>query len=54
MSGASVINSTNTYPDLEKWSKIDEEGKYEDVYNRYAHINVEIMPSKMKSKINLF
>ena len=40
--GAPTINSTNVYPDLERWEKIDPLGKYEEVYNRYAHINVDI------------
>ncbi len=42
MAGVPVINSTNVYPDMEKWHKIDTEGKYEDVYNRYAHITIEL------------
>ena len=36
--GARTINSTNVYPDLERWKKIDPEGRYKEVYNRYAHI----------------
>ena len=43
MAGASTINSTNVYPDLEKWHKIDKEKKYEDVYNRYAHIKIKLV-----------
>ena len=42
MAGVPVINSTNTYPDLDKWKLIDEDSKYEDVYNRYAHITVNL------------
>ena len=38
--GASCINSVNTYPALSIWKTIDTEGKYENVYNRYAHIEV--------------
>lgn len=41
-SGVQVINGTNTYPELNRWRKIDTEDKYEDVYNRYAHIRVKI------------
>ncbi|SCJ48299.1 Uncharacterised protein [uncultured Clostridium sp.] len=40
MVGAPTINSTNVYPDLERWRVLDPEGKYEEVYNRYAHILV--------------
>lgn len=40
--GAKTINSVNTYPDLDKWHKLDVDKQYEDIYNRYAHIYVEI------------
>lgn len=45
MAGVPSINTTNTYPDMEKWRKIDSEGQYEDVYNRYAHIIIKIIKS---------
>lgn len=38
MGGARTIDSIHIYPDLERWALLDETGKYEDVYNRYAHI----------------
>ena len=37
--GGKTINSTNIYPNLQLWKKIDKKGKYKDIYNRYAHIN---------------
>ena len=40
--GSRVINSVNYYPNLKLWHKIDTNKKYEDVYNRYAHINISI------------
>lgn len=40
LASAKTINSTNTYPDLQKWQKLDPDGKYYDIYNRYAHIMV--------------
>ena len=39
--GVPTINSTNTYPNLELWRKLDPAGNYEDIYNRYAHVSVE-------------
>lgn len=42
MQGAPTINSTSTYPDMKRWKKLDETGQYEEIYNRYAHILVEI------------
>lgn len=38
LKGARTINSTNVYPNLEKWRLLDKENKYEENYNRYAHI----------------
>ncbi len=43
MAGVPVINSTNTYPDLERWYKIDKDRNYEEVYNRYAHPTIKII-----------
>lgn len=42
MNGGSVVNSTNIYPNLALWKKIDEEDQYEDIYNRYAHIEIKL------------
>lgn len=42
MYGAATINSTNVYPNLERWQKLDKKGEYQDVYNRYAHITIEL------------
>ena len=46
MAGVPVINTTNVYPDMDRWHMIDTERKYEDVYNRYAHINVYLTKNK--------
>lgn len=40
--GAPTINSTNVYPALERWKILDPDGKYEEVYNRYAHILINL------------
>jgi len=42
ISGAPTLNSTNKYPNIELWSILDPEGQYEEVYNRYAHVTVEL------------
>lgn len=42
IAGVPAINSTNIYPVLDRWSKLDPEGKYRDVYNRYAHISLKL------------
>ena len=38
--GASTINSTNIYPNLELWHRLDPNREFEFVYNRYAHVSV--------------
>lgn len=47
--GAKTINSVNTYPDLDKWQKLDADNHYSDVYNRYAHIKVNIQNNNSTS-----
>lgn len=42
LAGASTINSTNVYPTLERWEMLDPDGVYTDVYNRYAHITINL------------
>lgn len=42
VTGAPTLNSTNVYPAMETWRKLDPEGKYEKIYNRYAHIKILI------------
>ena len=39
-SGAATINSVNDYPNLELWEALDKNDVYEDVYNRYSHVNI--------------
>ncbi len=52
MLGAKTINSTNIYPDLNRWKQIDISNKYTDVYNRYAHINIYLR-NEVNDKFNL-
>ena len=40
--GARVINSVNYYPVMDRWHLLDPDRKYEDVYNRYAHISITL------------
>lgn len=44
LAGVPCINSTNIYPLFDRWRLLDPEGRSEDAYNRYAHINVRIRP----------
>lgn len=40
--GVKIINSTNFYPNFEKYEKIDPNKLYQDIYNRYAHVGINI------------
>ncbi len=43
MNGAPTVNATNTYPDLDFWKRIDPSLEFEDIYNRYAHVLIDII-----------
>lgn len=44
--GAPTVNSCNVYPNLELWESLDPEHKYSNIYNRYAHVDVEFTSQK--------
>ncbi|MGL4697020.1 DUF7657 domain-containing protein [Enterococcus larvae] len=50
MFGLPTINSTNVYPNLDLWEKIDTEKKYEEAYNRYAHIVINAVSNDNPEK----
>ena len=50
---AKTLNSTSVYPNLELWKKIDKENKYEDIYNRYAHIFITLVPNEEETEFEL-
>ena len=41
--GVKSVNGTHYYPDLELWKKLDKDTKYIDIYNRYAHVTIDII-----------
>lgn len=49
--GAPTINSVNTYPNMELWRILDSTGKYNKVYNRYAHVNVALTDKDTNFKL---
>ena len=53
MAGAPTINSTHAYPNLSFCKILDPEGKYENVYNRYAHIYIEVVEKEPVEKFVL-
>lgn len=49
--GAPAINSVNYIPNMELWELLDPEGKKEEYYNRYAHINFVITSDELKLEL---
>ena len=45
MYGAPTLNCTNTYMNTALWEALDPTGKFEEAYNRYAHITFELTNS---------
>jgi hypothetical protein len=41
-----LLNMVNYYPDFGKWESIDPERDGNDIYNRYAHINISLVEEK--------
>lgn len=53
MAGAPTINSTNVYPTLERWHLLDPDGSEEEIYNRYAHISMNLTNTNSETKFVL-
>lgn len=51
--GARTLSSTNTYPNIDLWSKLDPAGDYEEIYLRYANIKVDIEKEFEDAKFEL-
>lgn len=49
--GLDTVNSTNIYPEINRWKEIDRKGKNKTIYNRYAHIKVECFGQKTKFEL---
>lgn len=52
LNNAKVLNSTNIYPNLKTWYKLDTNKKYLKIYNRYAHIIINFTNDKTSFKLN--
>jgi uncharacterized membrane protein len=49
MFGAATFNSTNLYPNLEAFKKLDKENKYFYVYNRHCNVAVNLVDNNLKN-----
>lgn len=48
--GARTLNSTNYVPNKKMWVVLDPEGKYEDIWNRYAHVQLDLLEGEGRSE----
>ncbi|MCR5743071.1 MAG: hypothetical protein K6F92_04980 [Lachnospiraceae bacterium] len=53
MAGARTIDCINIYPALERWRLLDPTGECEDIYNRYAHIWLDITYDRTEFEYNI-
>lgn len=51
MMGAKTVNCTNVYPHLDLWEKLDPKNEYKEIYNRYAHIGINITENENKFEL---
>ena len=49
--GAQVLNGTYYYPNLDFWHAFDPERKYENVYNRYAHVLISSTDNNLEFEL---
>jgi len=50
--GGSCITSINYIPNMELWQKLDPQGLYNDIYNRYSHIGLIFTNEETKFELN--
>ena len=51
-SGAKVLNSVNYFPNYDYWKILDKDRKYDEVYNRYGRVVINL--TKNKTSFELF
>ena len=50
--GGKTLNSTNYLPNLKLYHSLDSKKKYENVYNRYEHVVVNLVDEKTNFELN--
>lgn len=51
VTGVYMINSTNYYPNFDLWDIVDPDGIYDEVYNRYAHLTINLTKNDTKAEL---
>ena len=42
LAGKTCLDSTQVYPNPEKWEAVDPTGQYKDIYNRFCHLSLSL------------
>lgn len=50
--GAKTINGTHFYPDKALWSKLEKDADYGNIYNRYAHVHIQLVDNETDFILN--
>jgi hypothetical protein len=51
LAGKTCFNSTQVYPNTEKWEAVDPTGRYKDIYNRFCHISLNLIENKTRFQL---
>jgi len=46
LAGKTCFNSTQVYPNTERWEPVDPDGQFEDVYNRFCHVSLDLVETE--------
>ena len=51
--GVPTLNSVALYPHIDVWEPIDSEGKFKEVYNRYAHVKIQPTSGELEFELTV-
>lgn len=51
LAGKTCFDSTQVYPDPEKWRVVDPGGQYETIYNRFSHISLNLITDQTRFEL---
>jgi hypothetical protein len=51
LAGKNCFDSTQVYPDPEKWRTVDPSGQYETIYNRFSHISLNLITDQTRFRL---
>ena len=52
LAGKTCFDSTQVYPNPEKWEAVDPTSQYKDIYNRFCHISLNLVENKTSFQLH--